>query len=171
MTIASEINWTKEMDSWKLSNGEEVMLSLGAKKKGARPIFLEERSFQILEKGMWNPTWYIENHRKEQILHMKFGFWSAKGRIKFRDGALYECYFKNLPCFQIVIRDLRNREDLISFQADKRKDGNFLPKMVLHQKEMFTDKLMLLLALGMALFLHYHQNEMDFTRLILLLTA
>ncbi len=171
MAITIGIKWTKEKDTWQLSNGEEVMLSLGTKHKGARPLFLEERSFQILEKGTWNPIWYIENSRKESILQMKFGFWSSKGKIQFQDGALYECYFKNSPCLKLIIRDLRYKEDLISFQVDKGKDGKLLPKMFLHQKEMFTDKLLFLLALGMGLFLQYHENEMDFATLILLLTA
>lgn len=171
MTITSDIKWTKEKDTWQLSNGEEVMLSLGAKQKGTRPFFMEDRLFQIFEKGIWNPIWYIENQRKKKILQMKFGLWSSKGEIRFQDGALYQCYFKNSPCLKLIIRDLRYKEDLISFQVDKGKDGKLLPKMTLHQREMFTDKLLFLLALGMGLFLHYHENEMDFTTLILLLTA
>ncbi|MBW3467921.1 hypothetical protein [Arthrospiribacter ruber] len=171
MAITSNLKWNKEKDIWQLYNGEESLLSLGKKVKGQRPLFLENRSFKISEKGSWNPTWYIETERNEKILEMKFGFWSSKGKIRFQDGARYECHFRNMSNLQIIIYDLRYHEDLVSFQLETYEKGKARPKMVLHQKEVFTDKLLFLLGLGMSLFLQHYQEDADFTTTFLLLTS
>lgn len=171
MAITSDIKWTKEREKWLLVHGEELLLSLGINQTGARPLFLEGRSFQILKSGIWNPIWYIETDRKDKILQMKSGFWSSKGKVRFRDGSIYECHLKTMPHLQLIFSDPRYGENLMSFCLEQGSDGKQVPHMVLHQKEILTDKFLFLLALGMSLVLHYHQDDFDFTTFLLLTSA
>lgn len=171
MVTQSTIRWEKELDIWNLLNGEDLILKLGKKEKKTRNIWMENRSFKLIEKGTWNPSWFIESERNQRILELKFGFWSAVGKIKFQDGSQFECHFKNKPNLQIVLHDLRYREDLISFQVERKKNGENHPVLTFHQKEAFTDKLLFLLALGMSLFLQYHQDDFDSNTFFLLLTT
>lgn len=171
MAITSDIKWVKEREKWNLVHGEELLLSLGTHQSGARPLYLEGRSFQIIKTGIWKPIVFIQTPNRDKILQMKSGFWSSKGKISFRDGAIYECDFKNMAQLQLIISDPRYGENLISFRPGRQADGKHIPQMVFHQKEILTDKLLFLLALGMDLFLHYHQDDFDLTTFLLLTSA
>jgi hypothetical protein len=170
MISTGTIRWVKEKNSWNLLNGEEVILKLGKQEKQIRNLWLENRRFKLMQKGSWSSSYHIESEGNQQILKLKFGFWSTVGKIKFEDGSRFECHLKNLANLQIVFHDLRYREDLLSYQVQQSKNGENYPVMIFHQKEAFTDKLLFLLALGMSLFLQYHQNDFDSNSFLLLLS-
>lgn len=171
MRFTTDIVWKKVADSWQLANGEEILLSIGKEQKGIRPLYLEDRSFSFTKKGSWNTSWHIFNANKQEILHLKFGLWSSKGRIEFQDGHSYGVVFKNMASLQIIIRDTKYGDDLICYQLNKNEVGKMYPNVTLFKNELATDKLLFLLAMGMCLFLEFHENEFDLTTFILLCTA
>lgn len=171
MANIGEIKWIKEKGKWNLVHGEELLLSLGTQQSGARPMYLEGRSFQIIKAGIWRPIVFIQTENKDKILQMKSGFWSSTGKISFRDGSIYTCDFKNMAQLRLIISDPRYGDNLFSFRSERQADGKHIPQMVFHQKEILTDKLLFLLALGMDLFLHYHQDDVDLTTFLLLTSA
>ncbi|MCC5928908.1 MAG: hypothetical protein JJU28_06655 [Cyclobacteriaceae bacterium] len=170
MRLESSIQWKKEADTWHLTCGEDHLVSLGPNKQGVRSFYLESRSFRFIQKSIWTTQWKIVNERNEQLMELKFGFWSGKGKARFNDGSVFECSYKTLPKFSFDIKDLRYGEKIISYHIDTTS-GQSIPKLILHKREMFTDKLLFLLSLGMALLLQMFESEMDFTTYILLTTA
>ena len=170
MRLESNVQWIKEEELWHLTYGEERLVSLGKATKGIRPFTLEGRKFNLIKKSGFGTTWQIVNERNHLLSQLKFGFWNSKGNIRFNDGRVFECNYKTLPKLIIDIKDLRYGEKLISYQVDN-SSSRPIPKLVLHKSEMFTDKLLFLLSLGMALMLDMFENEMDFTTYILLTTA
>ncbi|HMQ00025.1 MAG TPA: hypothetical protein PKC24_09600 [Cyclobacteriaceae bacterium] len=171
MKFTTNLSWKKVADSWQLAHGEEMLLSIGKEQKSIRPLYMEGKLFQIVRSSSWNNSWKIISNSDSQILQLKFGFWDSKGKIKFSDGHIYELVFKNNPSLHFIIRDLRFGESLISYDLDMQSDGRVLPSMLIHQKEIHTDKLFFLLALGMVISLHYFEHTVDPTTFILLGTA
>lgn len=170
MRLESSIKWTKKGEIWRLSYGEDCLISLGSTTNGVRSFQLEGRKFSLVKKSTFTTTWQIFNERNHLLMQLKFGFWSSKGNIRFNDGGVFECNYQTLPKFSIHFKDLRYGEKFISYQVDITS-GKINPKLIFHKSEMLTDKFLFLLTLGLALVLDLYEHEIDFTTFILLTTV
>lgn len=168
MKIDSTLIWKQEADTWTLSIGEENLIIIGKSEGGVRPFYLENRSFYLNEPKGWSKNWIIKNEANETILTLKYRFWSSKGLINFKDSTQFECHYKNLNYLSLVFKELKYGDEILSYRIPSAAYTGLKPEIIVHKSEVFTDKLLFLLALGMGQVLHALENEIDFTTLILL---
>jgi len=154
MKIDSTLVWKQEADSWVLQVGEDRLITIGKSKEGVRPFFLENRSFYLTEPKGLSKNWIIKNEAEDTILSLKYKFWSSKGIINFKDGSHYECQYKNLKYLSLVFRELKYGDDLITYKIPSGAYTGLKPEIIVHKNEVFTDKLLFLLAIGMGQVLH-----------------
>lgn len=171
MKIDSTLVWKQEANTWVLSVGEEKLIIIGKSEGGVRPFFLENRSFYLTGPKGWSKNWIISNESDETILALKYRFWKSKGLINFKDGTQFECHYKNINYLSLVFKELKYGDEIISYKIPTGAYSGLKPEIIVHKSEVFTDKLLFLLALGMGQVLYTLDNEIDFTTLILLTTS
>ncbi len=166
MKLESTLVWKKEADTWILSVGENRLIIMEKSIRGVRPFHLEERSFKLIEPRGWSNTWRIQNDSNELILQLQYGFWRDNGRVHFRDETLYECIRKNGKLPEFVFKEMKYGDKIISYKIAKGTLPKLQPEFIVHKNELFTDKLFLLLSLGMGQILLKVENKTDFSTLL-----
>ncbi len=149
MKLESTLVWKKEADTWILHLGEDRLITMEKSMRGVRPFHLEERSFKLIEPRGWSNTWRIQNDSDELILQLQYGFWRANGRVHFRDETKFECIRKNGKQSEFVFKEMKYGDKIISYNIAKGDLTERQPVITVHKNELYTDKLFLLLSLGM----------------------
>jgi hypothetical protein len=144
----NNLKWISDGQKKMLMSEGHILVSLHIRSAINAEFLLNDKTYSIRTKGIWNPSYGVFSADQE-IITLSYSFWTTKGRIVFNDGAVYESAYTSKG--GLKLRFLNNGHEILSYGyvfENKR------PSMVfsLGTDMIDAEKLLLLAALGMTMF-------------------
>ncbi len=141
--------WKKVGDSYLLTSSEEELIRLNYRVGNACSFAISKMEYSAERKGFWSQHYeVIQNGIKTATL--SFNFWGSKGHIQFEDGTRYQSNFtyKNVLTLKFTEGDSEILRYYVNGEPGKQYAAFSLGMVMLD-----ADKLLIMAALGMILFL------------------
>jgi hypothetical protein len=161
------MNWNKEDELYKLTNGNETLLTLRYSLSKATIFQIGKQQYTIEKKGFWRP-YYLIYKDETLVATLRHDFWGSKGRLELANHTLYqvEYKFKNT----LTLRFLYQEQEILSYHVET---NGVVSKAVFRVGVVIVDEelLLVLAATGMTIFLgifnEFNTDDDDATLLML----
>jgi hypothetical protein len=161
------MNWNKEGELYKLTNGNETLLTLRYSLSKATTFQIGKQQYTIEKKGFWRP-YYLICKGETLVASLRHDFWGSKGRLELANHTLYqvEYKFKNT----LTLRFLHQEQEILSYHVET---NGVVSKAVFRVGIVIVDEelLLILAATGMTIFLgifnEFNTDDGDATMLMM----
>lgn len=149
--------WETKKGNTILSRDGENMLSIDLKKKSKASFKVGKSTFDIRNKGFWNPKSLVERKEKP-VAVLTRNFWDKIATLQFTDGSVFEFHVYHHPLLMLVIT-LKDGTEIASFQLLTHKPStiNFSTK----DSTTHNEKHLIVFAIGQFVF-HGLKKEYPF---------
>lgn len=161
------MNWNKEGELYKLTNGNETLLTLRYSLSKATIFQIGKQQYTIEKKGFWRP-YYLIYKGETLVATLRHDFWGSKGRLELANHTLYQVEYKFKST--LTLRFLHQEQEILSYHVET---NGVVSKAVFRVGIVIVDEelLLVLAATGMTIFLgifnEFNTDDGDATMLML----
>jgi len=164
------LSWKKTGDSYYLASRSEELVKLQYEPDNKIVFWMNNEVYEVRRSGLWNQRYSVSRNNRE-VVSVSHNFWGSKGKINFSDGAQYTSDYKYKNT--LTLRFLEGDSEVLSYHVGL-DGGKRNAVFNLGVAMVDADRLLLLAALGMVMFLNIFNefnDEGDGADLLLLVTA
>lgn len=161
------LTWKKKGDAYYLATPDEEVVKLLVEKPCKAIFWLNDEVYEIKRSGFWSPKYAIYNNSKE-VLSLSYNFWGGKGKIQFPDGPHYTSSY--CCSSTMTLRFMDGDNEILNYGVSNEGINQ---KVIVNVGIALidADRLLILVALGMAMFLNMLHEHMEDDDTILIVTA